>query len=211
MATRKRCSKCKEELLTECFQKDSTKVDGLYSSCRECRRKHYAVFGGEVKKQWYSKNKEIIRKKAREVYVNNREKELKRIQEYHNSHKEEQRIYNKNYARENYYSDIKYRISRSVRTKIVRTLKQGRKGRQRWESLVGYSLEDLRVRLEALFKNGMSWENYGKWHIDHIKPISSYQYKDYTDNSFKECWKLENLQPLWAFDNINKGGKSVSI
>jgi len=58
--------------------------------------------------------------------------------------------------------------------------------------------------LEKQFKDGMTWDNYGDWHIDHIRPISSFNFKSYEDKEFKECWDLNNLQPLWAEENIRK-------
>lgn len=36
----KKCSKCSQLLDTNCFTKDRTTSDGLYSSCRECKRKN---------------------------------------------------------------------------------------------------------------------------------------------------------------------------
>ena len=60
-------------------------------------------------------------------------------------------------------------------------------------------------KLESQFKDGMTWYNYGEWHVDHIKPISLFNFKHPTDNEFQECWSLDNLQPLWAIDNLSKG------
>ena len=56
---------------------------------------------------------------------------------------------------------------------------------------------------------GMNWNNYGKngWEIDHIKPISSFNFKSYEDKSFRKCWELVNLQPLWASENRFKSNK----
>lgn len=72
-------------------------------------------------------------------------------------------------------------------------------------SRLGYSPEDLVTHLSSLFDDGMSWENYGKWHVDHIKPCASF---DLTDkDQFDACWRLSNLQPLWASENIRKGAK----
>jgi hypothetical protein len=56
----------------------------------------------------------------------------------------------------------------------------------------------------------MTWMNYGEWHIDHILPIDSFNFQSYEDYQFKECWSLENLQPLWAIDNIRKGNKIIT-
>lgn len=54
----------------------------------------------------------------------------------------------------------------------------------------------------------MTWENYGKtWHIDHIIPRSWFNYKSPKDLLFKECWKLENLQPLETKKKYLKGNK----
>lgn len=40
----------------------------------------------------------------------------------------------------------------------------------------------------------MSWDNYGDWHIDHIKPVSCFDKT--TLPSIVNA--LENLRPLWA-------------
>jgi hypothetical protein len=69
--------------------------------------------------------------------------------------------------------------------------------------MLGYSANDLKIHIESLFRDGMSWENYGEWHIDHIKPLSSFENDE--DISIVNC--LENLQPLWAFENLSKSNK----
>lgn len=53
----------------------------------------------------------------------------------------------------------------------------------------------------------MAWENYGKWHVDHIKPKCSFVYLSEKDSQFIECWSLANLRPLWAIDNLQKSAK----
>ena len=72
---------------------------------------------------------------------------------------------------------------------------------------MGYKLQDLKNHLESKFQDGMSWKNIGVWHIDHIRPISSFNFESFEDIEFKKCWALNNLQPLWAFDNLSKGNK----
>lgn len=78
-----------------------------------------------------------------------------------------------------------------------------------WESIVGYTIFDLKSHLEKQFSQGMTWDNYGKfgWHIDHIMPVSSFNFKTIHDIEFKECWALSNLRPLWAIDNLKKNNK----
>lgn len=66
--------------------------------------------------------------------------------------------------------------------------------------MLGYSANELKSHLELLFKEGMTWENYGEWHIDHIKPVSLFE--DFED--IKLVNALDNLQPLWANENLSK-------
>jgi hypothetical protein len=73
--------------------------------------------------------------------------------------------------------------------------------------LLPYTLEELIGHLESKFKEGMTWENYGQWHVDHIKPMVSSDIKEPTDKYFQECWSLNNLQPLWEHDNLSKGSR----
>lgn len=72
-------------------------------------------------------------------------------------------------------------------------------------SRLNYSADDLVAHLERQFSAGMSWANYGKWHIDHVLPCASFDLTD--DLQFQQCWALSNLQPLWAEDNVRKGAK----
>lgn len=98
------------------------------------------------------------------------------------------------------------RIENSIRVRVWKTLKHGLNGKS-LERRLGYSPQELRKHLEKMFKDGMSWENYGDWHVDHILPVSSFNYQSENDAEFKECWGLSNLQPLWAHDNFTKGNK----
>lgn len=69
-------------------------------------------------------------------------------------------------------------------------------------SLVGCSGEFLRTHIERQFEPDMSWHNYGKWHVDHIRPCASFDLSD--DEQMKQCFNWKNLQPLWAMDNLKK-------
>ena len=70
---------------------------------------------------------------------------------------------------------------------------------------LGCTREDLTTHLEGLFQDGMTWDNYGDWHIDHIKPCSKFDLS--TEKAQAECFHYTNLQPLWAKDNLSKGAK----
>ncbi len=54
----------------------------------------------------------------------------------------------------------------------------------------------------------MSWENYGKWHVDHILPCASFDLGK-PEEQFK-CFNYKNLQPLWATDNLKKQAKILN-
>ena len=63
-------------------------------------------------------------------------------------------------------------------------------------SFLLYTIDELIKHLEDKFTDGMTWENYGKWHIDHIIPDCSFEYTSIQDEEFQKCWSLKNLQPL---------------
>lgn len=100
-----------------------------------------------------------------------------------------------------------FRLTSAIRAGVVKGMRKGFKSSRRTFDILGYALSDLRTHLESQFQPGMSWENYGDWHIDHIIPRSVFNYETPDDIDFKRCWALENLQPLWAADNIRKHAK----
>jgi len=57
----------------------------------------------------------------------------------------------------------------------------------------------------------MSWENYGKWHVDHIVPVASFIWTSSDDAEFKACWALTNLRPLWADANRRKKDRRLYL
>jgi hypothetical protein len=102
------------------------------------------------------------------------------------------------------------KISNAMSCRIRESLTTG-KGGKHWESIVGYTLEELIQHLESQFKDGMNWSNYGNktgmWSIDHIIPISAHCYRSIYDRDFKRCWGLSNLRPLYHIDNMRKHDK----
>jgi hypothetical protein len=100
-------------------------------------------------------------------------------------------------------------LNKSVSERMRGSLKKGVKAHRPWESLVGYTVEQLRVHLEKQFKRGMTWENHGikGWHIDHKIPVSAFNFERPEDIDFKRCWELSNLQPMWWRDNLVKNNK----
>ena len=71
--------------------------------------------------------------------------------------------------------------------------------------ILGYTTGELKSHLSKLFTKGMSFDNYGDWHVDHITPVSWF---DLTNkDEFNKCWSLSNLKPMWAQENISKGNR----
>jgi len=110
------------------------------------------------------------------------------------------------YKTEKKSDNAMYKLNRNVSSAISHSIEGNKQGRH-WENLVGYTINDLKQHLEKQFTKGMNWSNYGKWHIDHIKPISSFKFSSPEHRAFKRCWELDNLQPLWATENLEKGSK----
>ena len=106
-----------------------------------------------------------------------------------------------------YRSNPKYRLNDNMSNRIHSVIcKPSRKFH--WEDVVGYSVEELKLHLESQFEDGMTWGNYGEWHIDHIIPVSAFSFDDPSNIDFKRCWSIENLRPLWAKENLSKGSKT---
>jgi hypothetical protein len=107
-------------------------------------------------------------------------------------------------------STLKGNLDRKMSCALSISLKK-EKCRRRWQSLVGYTIEDLRKHLESLFAEGMTWERFlkGEIHIDHKIPKARFGYTTSDDQQFKNCWSLDNLQPLWAKDNQTKNNRTM--
>lgn len=105
--------------------------------------------------------------------------------------------------RKTFYKQPKYRISRNVANAIRKSIRTGREFPW-WERQIGYTWAHLKKHLEKRFEPGMTWENYGQWHIDHIQPIASFEFDSCDSEAFKRCWAMTNLQPLWAAQNWDK-------
>ena len=93
-------------------------------------------------------------------------------------------------------TDPKTRLDYSMRLMIRNSLGLERNWRQ-WELLVGYTIDDLIAHLETHFIDGMSWENFGEWEVEHVVPREKFEYASAEDPSFRECWALRNLKPAW--------------
>lgn len=211
------CPKCQEEKphTKEFF--NSCKVKGkvyLEKTCKACRharayslaKARYHSDENFKKKKLESNEKNRLRHQGEKdgVYQKRRER-CKRWQK-ENKERIRQREKGRHAKR---YANINYRLSKLFGNRIRAMLQDNNE----WRSSLGYSAQELKEHLEKQFAPGMSWDNYGRgaecWHIDHIKPVSWFNFSNVEDAEFKACWALENLAPKWEFDNLSKGARFV--
>ena len=158
-------------------------------------------------KKWRDENPEKIREYSKKQYWNNisnsrgknrSEKHKIDCKIWYQKHPEKIREYNAKRL-----STPHGRINHRMRREIWCSLRRAKSGRH-WETLVSFTLDELKNHLESLFTAGMTWGNMGKWHIDHKVPQSFFIFDKPEDQEFQYCWSLDNLQPLWAKDNLTK-------
>lgn len=159
-------------------------------------------------RKWAEENRERTRQRT------NAERAAKR--EAFNASR---RAYNKTATRRAYVvewerkrraEDPVFVLNTRMRQAVRRHFKHGKDGRS-WRDLVGYSSDELRAHLERQFVKGMDWNNIGEWHVDHILPLSSFDYQSPADPDFRAAWALANLRPLWGVDNSRKGAKRLTL
>ena len=169
---------------------------------------------------WKQNNKQKVKEYTRKYRLDNHEKVREATKEWfkeHPKYREYYRKFNKHVEKE-YIEKNKSRIREYqkqfraknpelffVRHCLNRVVNNWKGGRSEMESLLGYTFKDLKEHIEAMFVEGMSWENRSEWHIDHIKPIHLFIKENIVDPSVINA--LSNLQPLWAKDNLSKSGK----
>lgn len=165
----------------------------------------------EINRHAYQKNREAVlekRKKMRHVYRQrrreNRDKVNKYQMEYRKKNSEHLKAYYREYRKRDYRNTSELKMTNFMRSSIRRTFElMGTEKECLTVEILGYSPIQLKTHIEDLFVEGMSWENYGEWHIDHIKPINNLSPQSKDD--VKEVNSLNNLAPMWAEDNLSKG------
>ena len=209
----KTCSKCKLEQSLDNFGKLSKSKDGLRTHCKTCRK--LEVSTDKQKEMAYNRRKKYAEsehgKKIAENYKSTeRYKELHRLrcQKYENT--EKFKIRRKQYEQNRYKNNNKYRLISNLRCRLYSALTRNKTNKiikhLNTINLLGCSVEELWIHLESKFTEGMTKENYGQWHVDHIIPCDSFDLFDVEQQ--KICFHYTNLQPLWAKDNLIKGNKN---
>jgi hypothetical protein len=208
----KRCAKCKQDKDKYLFGKAKERPDGLKPYCRECSamtskesRNRNIESSRQSSRRYYSKNIESKRLYSKYWRMHNVERQTENARLWRHRNIERVRELNRIRKRR-----IDVRIRSTMSNRIRLALKNG-KARASTFSIVGYSFLQLKHHLEMQFLGGMSWDNYGEWHIDHIVPLSSFNIDSFECADFKAAWGLPNLRPLWAKDNLKKSYKKYHL
>lgn len=167
---------------------------------------------------YYNKNKKTLIKKAMEYYFKNKEDRDKkhklwrlrnleydkqRSREYYYKNRKKMVTLSVQYCKKQKKIDAEYRLRTILITRFCNVITKHKSSK--WEKYLGCNIKFAREHLESLFKPGMTWLNHGKWHIDHIRPVSSFNLKN--EEHIYECFNYKNLQPLWARENLSKGAQ----
>jgi hypothetical protein len=168
-------------------------ADGHLNKCKVCQNKYTAdrrAMNPDYMKKWHDKNKSAQKKYMqdnKEHYKEYHKKRMARLRAESPAHK------------------LRMTLSGSLRS-AVKAYAKGRTKSKSILKVIDCTLEELMAHIESKFLEGMTWDNHGKWHVDHIKPLSAFE-----NPEDPEAWARYNLQPMWAVDNIRKGGMNRAI
>jgi hypothetical protein len=216
------CTKCKVEKEVINFSKHKGTKSGFGSRCKECSKEYY--------KKYHEKNKNYSkehRKKNKEYYKEYRKNNSEKNKEYYKKWREENKekikqnakiYFQKNkeilqkksyeYTKQKKQKDYFFKFKINIRSNIVKSFKRGTnqfKKDAKTEMILGCTIEEFVCYIQSLFTNGMTLENHGEWHLDHIIPLASVN----TQEEIKKLCHYTNYQPLWAEENLTKSKKII--
>jgi hypothetical protein len=173
-------------------------------------------------KEYYEQNKEKILANGKEYRGQNKEKISANGKEYRGQNKEKISANDKRYYEQNKVKIIakdrnwkKFKMQEDPAFKFIQICRKrtwdyfnskGIKKSKPTMEMLGCTAEELRDHLQSQFTEGMTLENHGEWHIDHIIPLSSAK----TEEEIIKLCHYTNLQPLWAKDNLSKHAKILN-
>ena len=199
----KKCTKCEEIKGLAEFHVCRLGAGGVASKCKSC--------ASVLRRKWYEGAAETQRRLVAEWAANNRDKKRAKDSAWKRANRDKCRESGRRSdakRRATPAGKIAHRVSVNVRQCLLR---QGRtKGGRTFDAL-GYTPAELMTHLERQFVKGMSWENMGEWHIDHIVPLSSFDLESLESGDFKRAWSLPNLRPMWGTDNVRKHAKRMTL
>lgn len=223
---KKWCGKCKQFNPLENYGNSKQTWDKLRSTCKNCLKeenkknkekiteynknywKNTKEQQTERHKVWVEQNKEHVKQKSKEYRLKHgKEIDKKTWQKRKNDpeYREKHNAYIREWCKQKRKNDTEYKIKQNCRRRIREMLNNDNASGKTLssEKYTGCSTYQLQCHLERKFKDGMTWNNYGKaWHIDHIIPCASFNMNKAID--VMACFHYTNLQPLWSNENIKK-------
>ena len=163
----------------------------------EANKESQNAYNKDYQAKYRIENKEKLTEMQKEYYIANKEKVNQRCREWSQANRDKINEYQKQRRR----TDPNFRLAHNMRTRIVKVLNGSNKSADT-ETLIGCPADFLRDHLELQFKNGMTWDNYGEWHVDHNIPCAIFNLEDPDEQLI--CFNYSNLQPMWATDNLSK-------
>ena len=202
------CSKCGIEKEVCDFHKWKYGPDGYKRECKECRKletKTYYSNNNEKVKLRVNKYRKSNLDKVKEVRTRIYERDRERILMVNKLYRENNREKRNEYTRNRKSTDPIFKLKHLMnsRMRIFMRSRNIQKHNKTFD-IIGCTPNELKEHIQTQFNNGMSWDNQGEWHIDHIIPLSSGKNED---EIIRLC-HYTNLQPLWAIDNMKKGSKT---
>ena len=178
------CSKCSvEKSVNEFyFRKDTNK---LVKKCKTCvleRQSKYYTENKEKSKQYRIKNKEKIKEYEKNFQTKNRE----RINAYYRNRRQ---------------NNETVRLIDNTRRRINGAL-NGKSKSFHTKEILGIDVETYKKWIDFQMTAEMNFNNI---HIDHVKPISSFDVSN--DNELLKAFNWKNTQPLLKEDNFIKSNK----
>lgn len=154
-------------------------------------------------------HREAVRKAGRKSYQNNGHLHVmanrERAAKWNRDNKEKRNARLRGWCSSRLLTNLRYKMRKNLTTRIWWAMRAKECKSENVLKLLGCTVDELKDQLQKQFLLGMSWENYGEWHIDHIRPCASFDLIDPAQQ--RACFNFKNLQPLWAKDNLSKGAK----
>jgi len=189
------CRNCHKKKHVDCYYTQKSTKLGIYRVCKECVKK-------KARKKLKNKNNRAKHKERCSSHYNDNKEKLKTYAKaYYEANKDKVNSYQKTYQKQRRKTDPLYKLKRNLRSRTYKAFRRkGYSKNTKTQKMLGVDWEIAKTHIERQFKKGMSWDNYGDWHIDHIIPLASAT----TEEKLKKLCHYTNLQPLWAEDNLSK-------
>lgn len=188
-------------------EKNKEKLKQQNIQWRLNNKEHIKEYGKIHKKIYYENNSDKLKLKTKQWYIQNKEKAVEYKKQYAIKNKEKINKYKKEWMRNKMKTDPLFNLKHSTRRLIHMCLRNnGYSKTSKTFNILGCTPIEFKQHLEKQFTEGMNWENQGKWHLDHIYPVSLA--KD--EEELIRLNHYTNFQPLWAIDNIRKSNKILN-